>query len=56
MISSHTTDPELLRLLRQAVEYVKGLSPEANADMVRQRGESWVRAEMAFGDEGTRTA
>lgn len=42
------TDPELLRLLEEAVAKVKAMSPEERDAMIAAQRESWVRAEMSW--------
>lgn len=42
------TDPELLRLLKEAKIKVAAMSPEERAEMLRQQSENWARAEASW--------
>jgi hypothetical protein len=46
--------PELDELLAQARTYWDSLSPEEQRAQLDAQAKAWVKAEMAFGDEGTR--
>jgi len=48
------TSPELQSAVERALAWFKALAPaEQEAHLMAQK-ESWVRGEMAMGDEGTR--
>ncbi len=44
-------NPELEELLRRAVEHVKSLTPEQQAEMARQQRESAVRVFLQYGSD-----
>jgi hypothetical protein len=46
--------PELQKALADAVARFEALSPEEKIAHMQKQRESWVRGEMAMGDEGTR--
>lgn len=46
--------PELERLLAEAKRKVEAMTPAELEAMLKEQRESYVRAEMAMGDEGTR--
>lgn len=48
-------DDELRELLAKAKARVDAMTPEEYAEMIRQQREAWVRAEMAWDEEGTTT-
>jgi len=47
---------DLAVLLAQAVAAVKAMSPEEHAAMIEAQRQSWVRAEMALGDDKAEAA
>jgi hypothetical protein len=46
--------PHLKALIERALAWIESLTPEQREEHFAAQKKSWVAAEMAFGDEGTR--